>query len=53
MNHGTGGKNLNDVFMQKKQVNNEIAVNSYNQLLGLIFYPSSKAVKDGIEKSMA
>lgn len=44
---------MNDVIFQKKQVDDETAVNSYNQLLGWVFYPSSKAIKDGLEKSMA
>ena len=44
---------MNDVIIKKKEVDDETAVNSYSQLLGWVFYPSSKAVKDGIEKSMA
>lgn len=44
---------MNDVIVQKKEADNETAVNSYSQLLGWVFYPSSKAIKDGIEKSMA
>ena len=41
---------MNDVIIQKKQVNDETAVNVYSQVLGWVFYPSSKAIKDGIEK---
>lgn len=45
---------LDSYIIQEKQESDEtIAMIVYDKKLGKVFYPSSKAVKDGIEKSMA
>ena len=45
---------LDSYIVQEKQESDErIAVIVHDKKLGKVFYPSYKAIKDGIEKSMA
>lgn len=37
----------------KQEEDGKITLTVYDKELGKVFYPSSKAIKDGIERSMA
>lgn len=45
---------LDSYIIQEKQESDErIAISVYDKELGEVFYPSSKAIKNGLKKSMA